>query len=138
MKGDTYLPSITQRHHMIDVNVGCSTPRRAVVRAEPAAAGACACRVGYDVCAVALEDCFARVAGAGLRDPVGEQVARVAVLRALGGDGEAGELGAGFGGGGDVGGCAGDEGGWGCGDAERGGESEEDCGLHCCGMGGGR
>lgn len=77
---------------MIDIDIASGRPRRSVVRAEPGTRGRSAGAVGNDVCAVALEDCLSRVAGAGLGDPVGEQVARVTGLRALGCDGEAGEL----------------------------------------------
>jgi hypothetical protein len=102
-EGERNLPSIAQGHHAVDVDVTGGSPCRIVVGTVPAAARACARRVGHHVCAIALEDCLARVARPGLRDPVGEQVAGVAGLRALRGDGEAGKLGAGVGCGGDVG-----------------------------------
>lgn len=117
---------------MIDVNVTRRRPRRAVVGTKPRAGNGRASIVCYDVCAVALEDRLARVAGAGLRDPVGEEVARVAGLRALGGDGEARELGCCFRLGGHVGGSAGGEVGWGGGGGDEGSGDcgDEEGGLH--------
>jgi hypothetical protein len=118
MREDVHLPCVTERDHVVNIHICRRAPRRAIVRTEPASACACARRVGYDIGAIAFEDLFARVAGAGLSDPVGEQVARVTCLRALRGDSETSELSAGFRGRGDVGWCAGDEGRWGCGDGE--------------------
>jgi hypothetical protein len=68
---------------MINIEIACGGPRSAVVRAEPGPGGRRARRVLDDVCAVAREDDLARVALAALRDPVREQIARVARLRAL-------------------------------------------------------
>lgn len=115
---------------MIDINVTRRGPRRAIIRTLPSPACARACIIGYDIGAIALEYSFARVARAGLRDPVREQVARVAGLRALGGDGEAGELGARFAGRRHVGrgACGEVEGCWGGGN--DGYKAEEDGGLH--------
>lgn len=120
-----YLPSITQRNHVIDIYVTRRRPCRAIVWAKPRAGDRRARIVGDYVCAIALEHRLARVAGAGLSDPVGEQVARVASLRALGGDREAGELGSCIGFGGHVGWSAGGEVGWGGG---GGGDGSGDCG----------
>jgi hypothetical protein len=88
-----YLPSIAQRDNMVDVNVASRSPRSAVIGALPRATRRCTSRIGDDVGAIALKDRLAGVASAGLCDPVGEQVARVAVLGALGLDGETGEEG---------------------------------------------
>jgi hypothetical protein len=118
MRGDIHLPCVTERDQVVNIYICRCGPRRAIIRTEPTPACACARRVGHDVGAIALEDLLARVAGAGLCDPMGEQVARVPCLRALRGDSEAGELGAGFRGGGDVGWCAGDEGRWSCRDGK--------------------
>jgi hypothetical protein len=115
---------------MINVDVTSSRPRRAVIRAVPATARARARSVVHYARAIALEDSLTRVAGPGLCDPVGEQVAGVAGLRALRGDCEAGELGAGRGCGGDVGRGAGDEGCGSGGDEGGGEEGEEDGGVH--------
>jgi hypothetical protein len=117
----TYLPSITQRDHMVDINIASSSPRSSIIRAEPASASSSTSRASDYVGAIALEDCFAGVASSGLGDPVGEQVTGVAVLRALSGDGQARELGASFASGWHVGRGAGDEleGSWGCGDEGR-------------------
>lgn len=110
---------------MVDVDVAGGGPLAAVVRADPRAAGRGAPGVGDDVCAVALEDRLARGAPAG-GAPVREEVAGVAVLRALRGDGQAAEGGFGGVGAGDVGGGAGLEGGGGGeGEGEEGGEDGE-------------
>lgn len=50
---------------MIDINVGCGGPGSAVVGRDPCARCGCTGRINDDVGAVALEDGFARVAGAG-------------------------------------------------------------------------
>lgn len=112
------LPRVAQGHHVVDVDVAGRSPGGAIVRAEPRAAGGGTGTVGHDTSAIALEDCLAGVAGPGDGDPVGEEVAGVAILGALRGDGEAGERGLGGCGCGDVGGSAGDEG--------RGREGERD------------
>lgn len=103
------LPRVTQGHHVVDVDVAGRSPRGAIVRADPRAAGGGTRTVGLDTGAITLEDRLAGVAGAGDGDPVGEEVTGVAVLGALGGDGEAGESGLRLCGGGDVGGSACDE-----------------------------
>jgi hypothetical protein len=127
-----YLPSVTQWYHMVNVHICCRRPRRAIIRTKPTAARARARRVGNYIRAVALEDLFARITCACLSDPVREQVAGVSCLRALSGDGQTGELGAGFGCGGDIWGRAGNERCWGGGDEGKGGEGEEESGFHCC------
>lgn len=128
---NTDLPSITQGNHVVNVDVAGSRPCSPVVGTEPTARRRSTCGVRDDVCAVALEHRLARVASTGLSNPVGEQIAGVAVLRALGGDGEAGEEGCSGGFAGDVGRSAGIEDWcWGCGDKSRGGYGDEDRGLH--------
>jgi hypothetical protein len=92
----SYLPSIAQWHHVVNIHVAGSGPSRSIVGAEPPTTSACACRVGHYTGTVALEDLFTGVAGSGLSDPVGEKVARVAILWSLGSDGQAGKLSAGF------------------------------------------
>lgn len=104
------LPGVAQGHHVVDVDITGSSPCGAIVRAEPRAAGGGTSTVGHDTSAITLEDRLARVAGPRDGDPVGEEVAGVAVLRALRGDGEGGKRRLGLGGGGDVGRSAGDEG----------------------------
>jgi len=103
-----YLPSIAQGHHMIDIDVACCCPRRAIVRTEPASRCRRARRVGYDTGAISFQDRLTRVARSGLSDPVRKQVTGVAGLRSLGGNGEAGKLGSGGGRGGNVGRSASD------------------------------
>jgi hypothetical protein len=90
----TYLPSIAQGNQVVDIDVAGSSPGSAIVGAEPASARSGAGRASNYIGAVALEHCLAGVAGSGLGDPVGEQVAGVAILWALSGDGQARELGA--------------------------------------------
>lgn len=89
-----YLPGVAQGDEVVDVYVAGGGPCSAVVGAEPASARAGTGRVGDYVRAVTLENRLAGVACSRLGDPVGEQVTRVAVLRALSGDGQACELGA--------------------------------------------
>lgn len=114
------LPGVAQRNQVVDVDVAGRSPGGAIVRAEPRAAGGSASTVGHNTGAITLEDSLAGVAGTGDGDPVGEEVAGVASLGALRGDGEAGESGLGGCGGGNVGRGAGLEGGGG-----REGEREE-------------
>lgn len=97
---------------MVDVDVASRSPRGAIVRAEPRAAGGGTSTVGHDIGAITLEDSLAGVAGPGDGDPVREEGTGVAVLGALGGDGEGGERGLCGCGGGDVGRRA-DNGYWG-------------------------
>lgn len=104
------LPGVAQGYQVVDVDVAGSSPCSAIVRAEPCAAGGGTGTVSHDTGAITLEDRFAGVASAGDGDPVGEEIAGIAVLRALCGDGEGGKRRLGRGGGGDVGGTAGDEG----------------------------
>lgn len=117
---------------MVDINICGSGPGCTVVRAGPASAGACARGVGHDVGTITLEDLFTRVAGSGLGDPVREQVARVAVLRALSSNSQSCELSAGLAGGGNVGRRASSEvdGCWGSRNESRRGDGEKDGGLH--------
>ena len=81
-------PGLGERHHVVDVDVGRVGPGRAVVGAVPGAGGRGAAAVDDDAGAVALEDLLAGVARAGDGDPVREQVAVVAGVVRLGGDGE--------------------------------------------------
>lgn len=114
---------------MVDVHIAGRSPRGAIVRTLPRAAGRSTSRVGDDVGAVTLEDRLASVAGAGLCDPVREQVTRVAILGALGLDGEAGEERGSTAGGGNVGGSALLHGG----SSSEGGDGRDDeDGLHDC------
>lgn len=126
----TNLPGVTQRHHVINVNIARCRPCGAVVRAEPTSRCRDACSIGNYVGAIALQHGLARVARAGLRDPVREQVARVTGLRALSGDGEACELRRGLSLGGNIRGRAGDEGCWGGRNEGNGRQCGEDGGLH--------
>lgn len=91
---------------MVNVHVAGRGPRSAIVRALPGSAGSSTSRVGNDAGAITLEDRLAGVACAGDGDPVGEQVAGVAVLRALSLDGEAGKESIGTAGRGNIGGSA--------------------------------
>lgn len=68
---------------MVDVEIRGSGPGSSIVGRGPGSRGGGAGAVGDDVGAVALEDSFARVAGAGDGDPVGEEVAGVAWLDGL-------------------------------------------------------
>ena len=73
---------------MVDVEVRGGGPGRAIVGGGPGSGfGGAGGGVLDDGGAVAFKDYFARVAGAGDGDPVGEEGARIAGLGALGGDG---------------------------------------------------
>jgi len=112
---------------MIDIEIRRRRPRRAIVRRQPTARCRRARRVGHDRRAVPLQHLLPRVARPGDGDPVREQRAAVATLRALRGDGEGREGAFGGGGAGDVWGrglgCWGGEGE--DGGEEEGGEEEE-------------
>lgn len=71
---------------MVDINIASLLPRLPVVRALPLPRLGVAVGADVEVRAVAVQDCLARVAVALDGAPVGEEVAVVAVLRALGGD----------------------------------------------------
>jgi len=118
---ETHLPRITQRHHVVDVDVAGCSPCSAVVGAEPRSRSCCACTASNDICAVALEDFLACVAGSRLGDPVREKITGVPSLRALGGDSETSELCGSSGFAGNVGGSASVEDGWCWGSGDEGG-----------------
>lgn len=90
---------------MVDGHVAGDAVRLAVKGAGPGAAGGVAVAADLDVVAVAAEDVLAGAAAglAGDRLPVGEEVAVVGAVVVVGGDGEAGEEGAGGRLGGDAG-----------------------------------
>lgn len=89
----THLPSIAQRHHMIDIDIRSLVLRLALKGAVPRPAdGGAVGRVLDHVLAVTLQHHFARVAGPVLSIPGGEEIAVVAFPAAAGLDSERAEL----------------------------------------------
>ena len=80
---------------MVDIQIASQSPRRAVVRAVPLPACSCAASVLYHARTITLQHHLPGVAGAILGNPVREEGAAIACLRALGCDLEGGELGLG-------------------------------------------
>ena len=105
----TDLPSVAQRHHVVDIDVARRAPGRAVIRAEPAPGGRGTCGIGHDAGAVSLQNGLASIARSGLGDPVREQIAGVAILGPLRSDTETRQLALSCGSAGNVGRGAGDQ-----------------------------
>lgn len=74
-KGDiiTYLPRVTQRNHVINVEITSRGPGSAVVRRNPCTTGSGTSAVYDNGGGVALEHVFAGVTGAGDGNPLGEE-----------------------------------------------------------------
>jgi hypothetical protein len=82
----SYLPSIAQRHHVINVNIRSQCPRRPIIRTVPSATDRGAGRILDHIGPIPLQHHFSRVACPGLGNPMGEEVAAVAALAAHRGD----------------------------------------------------
>lgn len=99
----TYLPSIAQRHHVVNINIGSGCPGCAIKWTVPPATDSGAAGILHHVGAVTLQHHFSGVASSGLGAPVGKEITAVSSLGAHWGYAKSSKLAARSGARGDIG-----------------------------------
>jgi hypothetical protein len=75
---ETYPPGISQRHHVININVTSSSPNTTIIRRDPSSTCCSTTRVRHNISSISFQDCLTCIARSGDGDPVVEEVTVVA------------------------------------------------------------